>query len=70
MPEVVHIQLSVNRRRLAKRLIKLFDQIAVSDAKKFISGNQWLPIFDPNNVALQAAITLVKGQVEAVIATR
>lgn len=70
MPQVVPIRLSTNRRRLAKRLITLFEQIALSDAKRSLQGTVYLPILDLFDAPLQAHVTAVVDHVKAVIATR
>lgn len=70
MPTVVNpkIKLQPQRRRMAKRALQLIrDQIPRSDAKKYLSGKPFVPIFPTDNAPLQAALLLVILQLSGVV---
>lgn len=71
MPDPVNLTIKLNptRRRMARTTWRMFTIIANSDAKLYTRNppKAFLPIFPTNDVALQAAITLIKDRLYEVV---
>lgn len=68
MPQqLATIVLQPDRRRLAQSLYRGILIAGQSDQKKYASGKTFLPIFPTNDTNLQAALTIVLGQLEFVL---
>lgn len=63
MPKA-HLILQINRRRMAKRFLKLITQITISDEKSQAQNDLNLTIFDNGDDAFAAALLTVKNRVQ------